>query len=536
MRSAVADFINPKKDEKTVEKSADSMDVRRSGVVWSLSYDGEKNFGEIGPAINYTADYDTLRIRSWQSYLESDITKTVIDRYLTWVIGKGLKLQASPMFNILNQEIGFDLDKKQQQNFNNGIEERYKLWSGSVRSTYSENFKFSETEKEVLKNALVGGDCLVVIRYIDNEVKVQLIDGQHIQTPSIYQIPNNAKNVVHGVELDDRGRHVAYHIRKKGLIPTWERISAYGEKTGNRIAFMVYGSRYRIDSVRGMPLMSTVLETLKKLERYKEATVGSAEERQKIAYQIVHGINSTGENPLQKRLAQAMDPDSPSSLPSDSYGVDLARTVAVSTQKEVFNMPQDAKLEQLESKNELYFKDFYDTNFDGVCSAIGIAPNVAKMLYDDNFSASRAALKDWEHSLGVIREYVSGQFHSRVYSYWLWAQVMKSKIQAVGYLNAYVEKDFDVIEAFSSARWVGAQVPHIDPLKEVKAEREKLGTLAAHLPLTSLEQATENLGEGESTENVDQFADELKQAESLGVSEPKPEPTIIEADPNFVKN
>ena len=32
MRSAVADFINPKKDEKTVEKSADSMDVRRSDI------------------------------------------------------------------------------------------------------------------------------------------------------------------------------------------------------------------------------------------------------------------------------------------------------------------------------------------------------------------------------------------------------------------------------------------------------------------------------------------------------------------------
>jgi hypothetical protein len=62
----------------------------RYGGVWSSSFDGEKNFGEIGPIKRYILDYHALSLRSWQSYLESDISKTVIDRYCIWVIDKGL--------------------------------------------------------------------------------------------------------------------------------------------------------------------------------------------------------------------------------------------------------------------------------------------------------------------------------------------------------------------------------------------------------------------------------------------------------------
>ena len=73
------------------------------------------------------------------------------------------------------------------------------------------------------------------------------------------------------------------------------------------------------------------------------------------------------------------------------------------------------------------------------------------------------------------------------------------------------------MEAYSNARFTGPLFPHIDPLKEVKAEREKLGTLAAHIPLTTVEAATEFLMSGDSDSNAYQFAEELKQAKELGL-------------------
>ena len=447
---------------------------------------------------------------------------------MTWVVGEGLKLQATPNLIVLESEGINDFTKEARDNFARITEARHKIYINSRQATYSENEPATEQEKEALKNTMIGGDVLCVLRVEKGNLTTQLIDGQHIQTPFAKQVSNEGNQIVHGVEINKKGKHVAFHVRKAGLPFTWSRIPARGARTGQLQAFMLYGSKYRLDSTRGMPLVATVLETLKKLERYKEATVGSAEERQKIVYQIVHGANSTGESPLMKRLAVASDPEGGLTLPADSSGRTMARTVAVSTDKQTFNMERDSELKQLESKNELYFKDFYDTNFDIVCSALGIPPNVARMLYNDSFSASRAALKDWEHTLRVHRKKFSAQFNQNVYNYWLWTEVLNGKVPAPGFLDAYVNKNNTVLAAIASARWVGAQVPHIDPLKEAKAEREKLGPLGANIPLTTAEDSSEALGTGEAEENMTRFRDELNKMEELDLPI-KDEPIVAAA-------
>lgn len=489
-----------------------------SGTIWSSSYTGEKNTGALGPAIMYNPDYPMLRIRSWQSYIESEITKTVIDRYVTWVVGRGLKLQSSPNIKVLESEGFNDLTREQKDEFTRITEERFSTFSQSKYSSWNEGYNLHENEKKAFKNTLIGGDVLVVLRYTKKQVSIQLIDGQHVQSPPLST--QNSNRVVSGVEIDKRGRHVAYHVKTSRL--GFERISATPKKSRPAMAFMVYGSEYRCDSVRGLPLIGTVLETLKKLDRYKEATVGSAEERAKIPFQVVHGINSTGENPMQKRLAYAMDADS-NELPTDSDGREIARLVAVTTQKDVFNMPQDSKLEALESKVELNFGEFYDANFEAICSSVGIPPNVARMVYDDNFSASRAALKDWEHSLRVIRKRFSDQFNKPIYDFWLWTEVMSGKVQAVGLQNALLDENRMAIDAYMNARWIGAQVPHIDPLKEAKAEREKLGSLFADAPLETMAEALENLGAGDVFETIERTKEELAELEDAGLTK-QPEP------------
>lgn len=507
------------KDEiKTIEKPKASANYDYSGYstgrVWSLAFDGEKNDSELGPAINYRPDYQMLRIRSWQSYLESDITKTVIDRFVKWTIGKGLKLQTSPNKRVLISEGFNESDLEGLKAAFATVEARYEVFASSTMSSWNELQTLHKIESVAYRNARVGGDVLVVLRYVKKQVSIQLIDGQNVQYSS--NIAKNGNRVIQGVEVDDRGRHVAFYVRTKKL--KYQRISASPKGSRPSMAFMYYSDKLRCDSVRGMPLIASVLETLKKLDRYKEATVGSAEERAKVPYQIVHGINSTGENVFtNKRLANAVEDSNENDLPSDSDGKAMARTVAVSTQKQVFNMPNDSKLESLESKSELYFKDFYDTNFNSVCAAIGMPPNVAKMIYDDNFSASRAALKDWENTLKVDRTDVSDQFNSKVYQFWLWTEVMDGKTNITGLLNAYLDRNVMAIAAFVSSRWIGSQVPHIDPLKEAKAEREKLGELGKNLPLTTLLEALENLGAGEVDETLSRFKEELEQMKELGL-------------------
>ncbi len=137
--------------------------------------------------------------------------------------------------------------------------------------------------------------------------------------------------------------------------------------------------------------------------------------------------------------------------------------------------------------------------------------------YDSNFSASRAALKDWENTLNVKRKEFAFAFMQPIYNFFLEIEILNNRISAPGYLLARLIGDMYILEAYRNARFIGMPVPHIDPLKEVKAEREKLGARGADFPLTTVEAATENLGGGESRSNMEQFSEELVTAKELDI-------------------
>ena len=65
-----------------------------------------------------------------------------------------------------------------------------------------------------------------------------------------------------------------------------------------------------------------------------------------------------------------------------------------------------------------------------------------------------------------------------------------------------------VVESFAQCRFTGKKMPHIDPLKEIKAIRAMLGDETT--PLISYEQATEDLGAGEWQENYAKNREEDK--------------------------
>lgn len=500
--------------------------------LFTVSYDGEKNLGELGPALDYRPDYDALRARSWQSYYESEVTQTIINKFVMWVIGAGLKLQAEPNEEVLESE-GIKIDSEK---FSKLVEGRFRVFCNSKSSDYANMENLHAKAKAAFLNTKLGGDVLMILRYIKGQVKVQLIDGAHVVTPLndsdfLEQITDKGNYIRNGIEFNRSGEHVAYYIRKPGGFSfQTERIKARSSD-GLVMAKLINGLSFRLDNKRGMPAIATVLETLKKLERYKEATVGSAEERQKIVYFVEHGINSRGIDPKQPLLAKAIpssyDGKVSDDIPSTIEGQKLADKVAVTTNKMTFNMTQDATLKSLESKNELYFKDFYVINVELICATIGIPPEVALSKYDSNFSASRAALKDWEHTIMVARKFFSDQYYQIIYNFWLTTEILKNKIQAPGYLSALTNGDEFVLDSYQSARFTGDNVPHIDPVKEVEAERRKLGSTFDHIPLTTAEASTEALNGGDFDSNIKQAVQEVAKAEELKPELPEPaEPAV----------
>ena len=491
------------------------------GEGFALPYDGEKNLGEIGPIINYWMDYPRLRARSWQSYAESEITRTLINRFITWKIGAGLRLQAQPQVDILSEE-GITLDA---QSFSMKTEHRYKLFLGSQKSNVSRKFSINALRGEAEKNALIGGDCLIRLFWKDGGVRVQMIDGAHICSPiktygNSSTLLENGSCIREGIETDSEGKTVAFHIVKRDL--KYERVAAYN-KNGIEIAFLFKINTYRPDDARGIPLISVVLQTLASLQRYKEAAVGSAEERAKIPFFVEHSAISDGENPLVTQMANAVrggvstGGNADGRLPQTVEGEQLASRVAATVNKQTFNMPIGAKISAVDMKNDMFFKDFYTTNIDIVCACLEIPPDVAFSKYENSYSSSRAALKDWEHTLVVKRDLGAEEFDKKIYRFWLLCNVLNNKITAPGYIEAFRDKNEIVMDAYENCRFVGDNVPHIDPLKEVQAERLKLGDRAVNIPLTTVEEATQAVNSGDSDSNIKQFAEELKITETLGI-------------------
>lgn len=487
--------------------------------IFSISYDGEKNQGAMGPIQTYWLDYIALRARSWASYLDSEITQGIINKFKIWTIGTGLKLQSEPSKLVLESE-GIAIDKEEFSKF---IEARFMIFGRSKKVDHSERKNLHQLAGTAYINSDIGGDVLVVLRLVKENITIQLIDGSQVQQPLFTSkfhadAKGRGNTIRHGVERDKAGKHIAYYIRKAFNDFTIIKAKSAGRLT----AFLVYGSEYRIDNVRGIPRIVAVMESIKKIDRYKEATVGSAEERQKIAFAIEHDVTSTGENPLLAGVKAAFNADVPKQT-GKIDGEAVANKIAATTDKQVINMPIGAKLHSLEAKNELYYDSFITSNRNSIASSINIPPEVAYSKYDSNFSASRAALKDWEHTLIVNRGDFSFQFYQNIYNFWFEVQVLLNKIQAPGYLEALARGNDMVIESYRNARFVGANVPHIDPVKEVTAERLKLGN--KFVPLTTVEAATEAVNGGDYDQNVEQVIKEVEKADVLNmdkIEEPIP--------------
>ncbi len=487
---------------------------------YSLSFDGENTPYELGNPINFELDYYAIRLRAWESFIKSDLLQNAIKKYCLWVIGSGLKLQSDPLADVLRAN-GISITDAQASALSEMIESKFRLFANSSHSSYSGNVNetLHDLAAEGLKNAILSGDVLVLERYDGENTTTQIIDGGFIRDPFgtdyFDQAARRGNTITKGVEVDSKGTHVAYYVYTGAL--KYDRILARGEKTGRLQAWLMYGMKNKINDVRGMSLLTAVLETIAKIDRYKDAAVSAAQENQNIPFTFEHGSSSDGEDPMARELANTMS-GGKGTAPETSFDQckGLADKVAISTTKKVYNLPIGAKLVRNNFQTDINFEQFYKVNANIIYATIGISPEVATELYGGAYSGSRAALKGLEHKMNVDRTVIlKRQFYHPIYSYWLDINVIQGKITAPGYLNALQTKNLEVLESYRNNRFIGAGVPHIDPKKEADAERVKLGKGLINMPLTTIEQSMENLATGDYNGMIKKVTNEKEYGKDL---------------------
>ena len=554
---AILDFIfrkKPKTKKDTgVARTAETTNMPGipSGYtqIFTQSYNGENNYGALGDTNRLYVDTQTLSVRSWEMFLKSDIAYTLISRKVKWVIGKGLHLKVEPDKNLF-EHLGIKIEAEKH---NALIESLWRNMTSTIQCDYNKRWNFAKLQSEAYKNREVGGCVLAICRITDDFPTIQLIDGSHVSTPIMFPIqqtdeskidnvigfervnPENGNPIRDGIEVDkDTFSVVAFHVRTWVTSMTYIRVEKFNRVTGEVQADLFNGLQYRLDNYKGIPSITPSMENLNQISEYKAATLQGAVSRASVAYTIEHELGSSGENPLAERMVSSIPSFGVGIMSGDGAGASpqtdlgpvaegklIANNFTAQTKNTMLNMPVGSTVKFHEAKQEAKFREFLDPNLQSASAQLSMPVEVAFMKYEGSFSSSRAGLKDWEHTLRVERAEAAA-FNQLYFNFWLDWMVLSNRLDLPEYRKALMDKNQVVLNAYRNVRWEGANVPHIDPEKEARTERLKLGALGANLPLTDQESATMALNGGDSTSNTRQFSRELDEAAKLKIPTPQP--------------
>jgi len=519
---------SPQTREPSAYFGADSGAAYTFDIINSF-FGGDKFAGGFGLTKDYFIDYWTLRVRSVQLFTENPYAKGILNRLITNEINTGLTLEATPEDTLIS------LSEEAANTWAENTEILFKLWGENKKlCDWRQQETFSQLEQTARRTALLSGDIVVILRQstATRLPIVEIIDGVHVISPGEAALVQAAKRrgnkILHGVELDKNNRHVAYFI--KTADGKSRRVPVVGEKSKRRMAFMIYGSKRRVDDVRGMPLLACVLQSLKEIDRYRDS-------EQRAAF-----VNSI------LALFVKKTKDKPGSLPVTGGAV-RKDTVEVEQgdgslkSLGLSRMMPGLYIDELQTGEEptsydtkrpnVNFKEFEAAIISAVAWALEIPPEILFLSFNNNYSASRAAINEFKLYLDKARTDFAQDFCKPIYEQWLINMVLIDMIVAPGFLEAWRDpRQWHVFGAWLSSEWAGAIKPSVDREKEVKAYERmiKKGWItndraSKELTGTKFSQNVKRL-----TKENEQIADANKPLLDAGILKPEKATAEIETD------
>jgi lambda family phage portal protein len=393
-----------------------------------------------------------LRERSRDLYMGTPIATGAIKTLRTNVVGGGLRLKSQVDCELLG------LSDEQTDKLETTIEREFSLWADSVNCDLVRLNNFYELQQLVFMSSLMCGDAFALLPYTKRigmpyDLRVQLIEADRVCDPYY----KGTQNISAGVECNDNGEIIAYHIANFHPLSTyksnytWTKVDAFGAKTGRRNVIHIMESE-RIGQRRGVPILAPVIEALKQLGRYTEAELMAAVISGMFTIFIESKSNSE-EAPLGSMLP---DGDQVDSEDENSYELGNGAIVAL------------GEGETAKETNPGRPNTAFDGFISSVCKQIGAALEIPNDLllkqFNASYSASRAALLEAWKMFRMRRTWLGNDFCQPIYEEWLSEAVAKGRIYAPGFFDSPIIK-----KAYCNAEWNGPSQGQLDPVKEANA-------------------------------------------------------------------
>lgn len=422
----------------------------------------------LGPKDDIDRSLDKLRGRSRDLYMNGPIGAAALKTTNTNVIGTGLRMKS----RIKAERLG--LTPEQADRWREQVEEEFELWASSKHSDALRMNDFYTQQMVAFLGMLMNGDSFALFRqekrapWMPYSLRLHVIEADRVSTPmsagtlgdSIEGRVSNGNRIISGVEIDANGALLAYHISNSyptetGYTSTqlrkWVRVEAYGARTG-RPNILHLMEPERAEQRRGVPILASVIETLKQLTRYTEAELMAA---------VISGFftvfvktkGPSSEMPWTDMIQ-------PEQRVSDKNSIDYEMgpgTVNVLGENEEIDIANPGRPNAQ-----------FDPFVNSLCRYIGAALEIPYELllknFQSSYSASRAALLEAWKMFRKRRQWTAKEFCQPVFEEWLAEAVAIGRIHAPGFFN-----DPAIRRAWCATEWTGPAPGQLDPVKEAQA-------------------------------------------------------------------
>lgn len=397
------------------------------------------------------------------------------------IVGSQYLLNSLPKTKVL---FGTD-DDVWETEFQEEVETKFHLAANSDSHWLDASRKLSLTEMVRLGigTFVSSGEVLMSAEWIRQvqrpfNTAVRMIDPDRLSTP------NNLirqKNIRNGVELDQWGAPIAYHIRNSHPhdylyarltdTNTWRRVPAF--KPWGRPLILHILEQLRPDQSRGIASMVTALTEMHMTKAFRKTEL----QRAVVAATYAASIESDFPSQVYEAMGGGSDGDDPyiewmaKYLGSvhDYYGTN--RDVKIEGAKiPVFAPGTHLKIQSAGADGPLG-EPFERSLLRHIAAALDVSyEQLSKDFSQANYASTRASLGETRRAMRAKKKMVADRIANFVYRLWFEEAINKGEIEAMKRRNMPSFYEGLNAEAYLEAEWIGAEEGSIDPLKETQAD------------------------------------------------------------------
>lgn len=426
--------------------------------------------------LNHTETRNNARV----AIQDSPTAKAMVDRRADTVAGQGLKLESMPLWEILG------ITEDEAEKWSSNVEKRWSLFAGNKKQNRSQSMTFDSSHSMYQKGDERDGENFIRLYYskkagLVSPLQFEFIDPSQIRGDAYTNtgIPNRYED---GIIRDSEGVEVGYKIWYNNKDGGYEQatIPRFGEKS--KRLFMIHGFVQDLPGQsRGYSKIGHILQEFQQVTSFSLAQIEKAINQSQFVFFTKNNTQDPS-NPLEdlpKGKGTFFNTGGVGGGEGDITLDPTAAEVAFCSPDEgisrrpgatiIGNMIQGDDFQAVpQTAPSIGYAEFVDSFTSTLAASRGMPLEILMMKFQNNYSASRAALVLFWMVANNRRKEMIDDYLNPVYEMWLSEEIAAGRINAPGWSDPIKRG------AWLNAEWYGSPMPNINPAQEAKANKDNL--------------------------------------------------------------